>query len=291
MTPRPRLLPIPIPPALHETLESYLRRLSATNRVHPEDLKHHLDFDPTLPIDTISPNNLNGLSIVTGYPPTELARALPELDHRHTTATLFRRQPMPACPRCTSRHRGGPVTRYYPHHVRTCPKHLLWIGHQPARHHQPRTFVDISAAANVIAAQTRHRRLARRRGTSITAHAFTYARRIWTRTPQLSDTVGATLDPSHLGKTGSPEDPKYQAAIYPRLVTITTLLTSPYWRDVALDHRLGGAFFAEAGRILLSDRHYQPPPGHPLRTWLDDLATLQAEPASLISALARFTEP
>ncbi len=281
---RPRPLPIRIPPALNETVESYLGRLAATNYVHLDDVKLHLDIDPTLPIEVISHDNTSTLGTLTGYTPTELARALPELDRRHTNPAQFRRQPMPACPRCTSRHHGGPVTRYYPHHIRTCQKHRLWLGHQPNRRPNNRTFVDLSAMPTVLAAQTRHRRLALRRGIYITVHAFAYAHRIFTHTTQPATTRFPT------GPTTS-DDPQHQAAIYPDLVAITALLTSHYWREIAMEPHLGPAFLTAAGRIILGDRHFRPRHDHPLHAWSKDLAALQSEPDSVLSALARSIEP
>jgi hypothetical protein len=68
------------------------------------------------------------LAAVTGYPPGNLARALPELRVPEPEWLALRHLAQRACPRCTARHQGGPVRRLFAHHEYLCTRHGYWIG-------------------------------------------------------------------------------------------------------------------------------------------------------------------
>ena len=79
------------------------------------------------------------LAAVTGYPPGNLARALPELRQPGPDWLSLRHLAQRACPRCTARHHGGPVRRLFAHHEYLCTRHGYWIGPpDPSRDDPPR---------------------------------------------------------------------------------------------------------------------------------------------------------
>lgn len=68
------------------------------------------------------------LAAVTGYPPGNLAWALPELRKPGPDWLALRHLARRACPRCTARHQGGPVRRLFAHHEYLCIRHGYWTG-------------------------------------------------------------------------------------------------------------------------------------------------------------------
>src|SRR4051794_24099099 len=100
-------LPMPVAPAGHETVPSYIERLAALHGLHPREVWESIS----------TPRAGSGrrdvvadrLAVLTGRPPTHLARALPELRDPAPDWTAWRHQPQPGCPRCDARHDGGPV--------------------------------------------------------------------------------------------------------------------------------------------------------------------------------------
>src|SRR5699024_3458758 len=98
------------------------------------------------------------LAILTGYSAERLCMHLPDL--RGLDHDVFSRYAGPACPRCTARHPGRPIARYYAYHAQACSRHRLWIGFgRPWEKRPGERFIDITCAPEVLAAQTRHRRI------------------------------------------------------------------------------------------------------------------------------------
>ncbi|APE10923.1 TniQ family protein [Rhodococcus ruber] len=276
-----RPLPIPAPPTTDETIESYLQRIAHLNHVHIDELKLHLGLNHTRWVETMNATGIGRLTAVTGRSRAELIRALPELDERHKNPALFRDTRRPACPDCVRRHRGGPILRYYPPHIHVCTKHRIWIGHAFALSSpRPDTCLDISKIPEIPAAQRRHRRLAQCHGTLRTHDAFTCARRIWDHTvdPLLTNPVADTLtllNPTAVRHFTS--DQAYPAAIYPKLVTITTMLLSSHWRRVAAHPDSRNEFFREANRRIHGGDHDWISGSHPLNQWVEHLVDQRNE--------------
>ncbi|WP_083864158.1 TniQ family protein [Nocardia exalbida] len=263
-----RRLPIPAPPALNETTESYLRRLANVNHVTLGELKLHLGLSATSGVGDLPPHNLRRLATITGYSSAQLARALPDLGNRFLNRDLFSLPSRDACPACTRRHRGGTVTRYFPHHAHVCRRHRLWIREPTYQG----TFLDISPVPAILTAQARHRRLARRFGPIPTEHAYTTARDSWQYVRQLTKTVDTALGIFCPGRTRIfGDDPAFLAATYPDVVSLTVLLVSPYWRQLAADPDTRHRFYAEAGWRTRRDRRYRPMRNDTLHEWVEDL--------------------
>ena len=161
-----RRLPIPVPPARHETVASYLARLANLHGLGPGELWHQVSSpQPGTRRRDVIPDRL---AVITGRPAEHLARALPELRHPGPDWQAWRHQPQPGCPRCDARHDGGPVTRLLPHHRYVCTRHRYWTG--PPDAGQPATPLG-PELASIVQAQWRHLRLLRRHGPAATYDA------------------------------------------------------------------------------------------------------------------------
>jgi len=257
-----RRLPITTPPFPSETVGSYVRRLAIANHLHPGDFEVYLRRRER----RVNPARL---AAVSGRPLSLLQRALPELRPALSLPSGFdHHEPTLACRFCTAaRGITGTVTCWAPPHRNVCMRHRRWIGHiDPAfqgllggRDPQP----DLTVLPDVVAAERRLRRLARRRGQEQVILAYRTGLHValrWAdrndwgyhryRRIQLLGFVPATdwRFPSW--------DPVLRAAVYPEAVAVTSLVLSPYWAGVAADPRERRRFYAEAGRRLhLPDYH------------------------------------
>jgi len=174
-----RRLPIPVPPARHETVASYLARLANLHGLDPGELWQQASTpQPGTRRRVINPSLL---AAITGRPAEHLARALPELRRPGPDWPAWRHQPQPGCPRCDARHDGGPVTRLLPHHRYVCARHRYWTG--PPDAGQPATPLG-PELAGIVQAQRRHLRLLRRHGPAATYDAvltgFLLCGHLWT---------------------------------------------------------------------------------------------------------------
>lgn len=209
---------------------------------------------------------MEGLSALTGYCIDRLHKALLDLRYRDYALAL---SPGPACPRCTARFPGGEVMRYYADHDAACPSHRLWLG--PAYQYRDLRgvrYVDISPVPEVLAAQTRHRRMIQ--GPWRISGGFDLAKRLLSNEwPSLSTMTETLLE--RLGVSGERPplgDPRLRAAQYPREVRIARLFASPHWlRTSVLDR---GAFLAELGVRLHGDAGYVPHGNSLAHRWLDE---------------------
>jgi hypothetical protein len=270
-------LPIPIPPAMNETIESYLHRLAVVNHISYHTLTVHLGLTSDRRGLRMRPDNLARLAMVTGYSPEHLTRALPQLANRHTDPAHLANWPRPACPACTNRHRGGRVTRYYPTYVHACPKHRLWVsGGEFQRIHRG-DVLDISGTPAIVAAHSRHRRLAQQRGPQPTQYAFTVARGFWNNLASIPARSGVSERLGILKPVARPvislDDLEYLAASYPNVVNIAALLASPHWRRVASRNGTRKLFLTELGcRTSGERRPYWPRHNSdPIAQWIDRL--------------------
>jgi TniQ len=230
----PAELPWPVPPFHGETTNSYLYRLAVANHIHPDDLRAHLTGTRQQ-----APVTVEDLAAVTGRSQHSLSHALPEL--RSDTAPGAD-PPVPAyvrrtvCWRCASR-RGAFIfaVTWQPAEVTLCPSHLIWLG-PPIRAHRGRQY-DVHDLPDIVHAQQRHYRLARRYGRQATADAFAEAAHItalWAR-HGLHDDRRKPLIRAFLGHktlTGRlpPGDPITPVVTYPETVDLARVLASPRWR-------------------------------------------------------------
>lgn len=163
---RPPRLPIPVPPARHETLASYLARLAALHGLTPRDLWQPISSPApgTARLDVLAARLdvlADRLAALAGRPTEHLAGALLELREPPPDWSAWRHQPQPGCPRCDARHDGGAVARLLPHHRYVCTRHRYWIG--PPDAGQPATALG-DELDDVVRAQRRHLRLLSRHG-------------------------------------------------------------------------------------------------------------------------------
>ncbi|MBV9023003.1 MAG: TniQ family protein [Streptomycetaceae bacterium] len=230
----PSRLPRPIPPFPGETTKSYLYRLAVANQLHPDDLHAHLTGTRHhVPI------TLDGLAAATGRSPHSLSHALPELRPGATPGTY---PALPAharrtiCRRCAA-HRGAFrfATIWRPVEVNICPSHPIWLG-PPVRTHNGDQY-DVGDLPEILHAQRRHYRLARRHGRQTAAEAFTEATHITTlwarhgfhherRIPLIQALRGHRPFTSRL-RSGDPITP---LVTYPESVDLSRVLAMPHWR-------------------------------------------------------------
>jgi hypothetical protein len=147
-----RRLPAPLPPAQHETIASWLHRLAAVHGLPASALRAHLRIGQPAPGGGV-PGLAARLAAVTGYPPGNLARALPELRVPEPDWLSLRHLAQRACPRCTARHQGSPVRRLFAHHEYVCGRHGYWIGPPDPSRDDP--LCPLAAQAPELAAAQR----------------------------------------------------------------------------------------------------------------------------------------
>ncbi|MFD8098602.1 TniQ family protein [Nocardia fluminea] len=269
-----RRLPIPVPPALNETSESYLRRLAAINYLSFDDLHDHLGIKPGLVQLRLHPPHVARLVAITGYPLPQLVRALPQLSGTRADVAVHLNSPRPACPHCTRRHRGGRVFRYYPTNVHICPKHKIWVT---GTIENQQLIVDIGHISAITAAHTRHRRAAIASPTREIRHAFYVAHDIWDKLPDHPATAAYDqrlarlgLDPS--GRV-SIDDARYLAASYPNVVDIAVVLASPQWQRIGPSKRRLMRLLRKLGERIVGEGGIYWPyyNGDPLAKWVNAL--------------------
>jgi hypothetical protein len=230
----PSRLPCPIPPFPGETTPSYLHRLAIANQLQPADLRAHLTGTRHP-----APITLDGLATATGRSPHCLHHALPEL---RPDTTPGADPVLPAhirgtiCWRCAAR-RGTFrfATTWRPIEVNICPTHLIWLG-PPVRAHRGGQY-DIGDLPEILHAQQRHYRLARRHGRQTAADAFTEAAHItalWARhgfhPDRRTPLIHAFLGHNPLTSRLPSGDPITPIVTYPETVNLARVLVMPRWR-------------------------------------------------------------
>jgi len=242
LTARPDVRPLPVPlrPANHETLASYLRRLANANDVPDHDLLQHLQNSRGRHRSV----DVDRLAAATGRPTRVLRLALPELRNVYERSLAVRSgcevdlvvlQIRPACRRCTAAHAGGQVECWQAPEINLCMRHRLWIGNgvgNPARQ------LDISWLPEILSAQRRHLNLLRRHGRRQVTLAHSEAWQICLRWQERRDHQQRIRHRMRaFAMDGLPDDADLphlvHAAIYPELVALTSLLAADYWRLLA----------------------------------------------------------
>jgi len=268
-------LPIPAPPARHETVVSYLTRLAVLHRLPTRELWE--------PVSTPRPGtnrrdiDLERLAALTGRPGVELARALPELRSPAPAWGSWRHQSQPRCPRCDARHDGGPVHRLLPQHRYVCTRHRYWIG--PPDAGQAATALDHPEQQELVRAQWRHLRLVHQRGAAAAFDAvltsFLICGHLWAdHRWQDRDVVRRWIGRCHLLIPTGRETEKFSAsrvfaAVYPEAVALAEAIAAPTWR-----HRAGGnkaeqaAFVAHVGHLLRRPDYQPPEHGDAIAHWM-----------------------
>lgn len=241
-------LPFQVKPFARETLRSYINRLTAA---------HGFAHTYLRPVTTRSsksnwlPSRADRLAYLTGLPVEHLRAALPELrlgddDHAPSIHGSRKKGMSTACRRCVSARISNPPAEGVqvwpePYHY-LCWKHRLWLGHLVA---PPEEQIDLTGYPEILKAHVRHRRLGRRYGAAATkdmtavaqtllfhedsnstARVFEFYRKprpFESRLPALAERDGLQ---------GDIPKPYREIAVYPELVTLTSILLSSYWRNV-----------------------------------------------------------
>jgi hypothetical protein len=235
-SPPPRL-PRPVPPFPGETTASYIYRLAVANKIHPADLQAHLAGRREH-----GPVTLDALAATTGRLQRSLAYALPEL----RPGTLLRAGPVlpghvrrTVCWRCAARRDAFPYAIVWqPAEACICPAHRIWLG--SAAYPRHRGQYDVGDLPEILQAQQRHYRLARRHGRQAAIDALAEAAHItalWARhgfyrdrrTPPIQALRG---DVPLTGKLPS-GDAVTAVVTYPETVELARVLAMPRWRNPA----------------------------------------------------------
>ena len=269
-----RRLPIPVPPARHETVASYLARLASLHGLDPGELWQQASTpQPGTRRRVINPGRL---AAITGRPAEHLAWALPELRRPGPDWQAWRHQPQPGCPRCDARHDGGPVTRLLPHHRYVCTRHRYWIG--PPDAGQPATPLG-PGLAGIVQAQRRHLRLLRRHGPAAAYDAvltgFLLCGHLWTDQPgewpepwqRWTRRAEILIPPG--AESSQFSAARIFAAAYPEAVGLAGLIASPAWRSLAAGDPAQQQQFTAAIGQRLGRPGYQPAgTGDPIAHWM-----------------------
>lgn len=237
-----RPLPRPVTPVLNETIESYLHRLAAANRLDATALRIHITGSKR----KAAPVPLATLALLSGQRPEALRYAILELSTGEELATMnIGSRPRPGgserrrCLLCT-RARGhcADVWCWSHHDDVICLRHLRWIG--DGSDHSDAGQPDLSGQPDILRANRRHRGLIRRYGRSTATTAFREARYICRRWHDRGDhqhdfqrLMG--LFHGHKWRIAA-SHPTVHAASYPQIVELTRLLATPFWRAKAQQH-------------------------------------------------------
>jgi hypothetical protein len=188
------------------------------------------------------PVAMDALAAATGRSRRALAYALPEL----RTGALPRADPVlpghvrrTVCWRCAARRDVFPyATVWQPAEACICPAHRIWLGSAAhPRHHRQ---YDIGGLPEILRAQQRHYRLARRHGRQAAIDAIAEAAHItalWARHGFYQDRRTPLIQAlrGEVPLTGKlpASDPVTAVVTYPETVDLARVLAMPRWRNPA----------------------------------------------------------
>lgn len=246
-----RPLPLPVKPFPRETEDSYLWRLSQTNKIPVQRLSSPSQW-------LLSRRDyVSRLSIVSGQPRDSLLRAIPHLGE---TEQRPRQRARYACRRCVAQRTGTTnhsVWSWMTCHDQVCVPHRLWIGRAVD---SPAGQLDLTDLPKVVRAQRRHYRLLRRHGSLMMDACYRFGSEFWhnlfQRGYRLSDRAERLRRLSPVNGLVRPFDPRRYVAVYPEIVETISLYASPRWRSLALadDEAKFEQFKAEFNRRLPQER-------------------------------------
>ena len=273
---RPPRLPIPVPPARHETLASYLTRLAALHGLHPRELWE--------PVSTPQPGTTRrtraGRPARRGHRPPAVSSSL---GHCPSCATRRRTGPPgdtsrnPAAPAATPATTAARCSDCCRSTATSAPGTGTGSDHRTPANPPPRSTTRTSRTSSPRSAGTP--RLLRRHGAAVTFDAvltgFLICGHIWA--DRLDDWSAATSRWTHRSHTLIPvgletdtfSAARIFAAIYPETVDLAQLIASPAWRSLAAgDADQQQRFVNELGRRL-GRPDYQPPQnGDAIAHWM-----------------------
>jgi len=186
-----------------------------------------------------APITVEALSAATGRPSRSLIYALPEL---RTGTTPGADPPVPVhvrrtvCYRCAARRSAFIfAVTWQPAEVTICPNHGIWLG-PLVRAHRGGQY-DVRDVPDVLHAQRRHYRLARRCGRRTAANAVAEAAHItalWARhgfhVDRRKPLIHAFFGQAPLTGRLAAGDPITPVVTYPETIDLARVLAMPRWR-------------------------------------------------------------
>lgn len=281
---RPRRLPRCRRPYPGETLQSYLGRLDRANGLPAGSLAEQRAASPL--------DSVEFVAAVTGIAQRALVFALPEVrSQRHLTSyPQLRGQPSTGCRshacRWCAAGKGiaGVVAVWCTHERVLCARHRMWTG---CTSMWSTDQVSVAALPEVLAAHRVHRRLISRWGREPVRRAFGDAVDIvagWLSQrvlPACQVRLDRLLDDdSGAGWNGA----RTQAARYPSVVALTTVLVDPGW--VARLRARDPAQWGDACRYVadtVTDGYRPSGVGDPLIRWSRDAVAVTASRPETVS--------
>ena len=254
---RPPRLPIPVPPARHETLASYLTRLAALHGLPPRVMG--TGQQPT-PRDDTTELLVDRIAAFTGHRPRAPRSGLARAATRRRTGPRGDTNPNPAAPlRRPPRRRPG--ERLLPHHYYVCTRHRYWIG--PPDADQPAT--PWTRTSRIVRAHRHHLGCCGRHGAAVAFDAvltgFLICGHIWA--DRLEDgSVFTASGPAAPRSSSRPAPRRHVQRLtdlrgrLPRSRHLAGLIASPAWRHLAAgDADQQRQFTTEVGRRLGRPHH------------------------------------
>lgn len=277
-------LPRPVRPLPNEVLAEYLTRLAKANGISRARLEALLTRR--------GPTIRAALATTVSMSDRAIAFALPELrvaDDSDVYPALLQREVEsigPGCPLCASRH-GQRISLpqvWSTHDSVVCVSHNMWLNGTAFRVDPTRPVLKIVGAsrADILLAHRRHQRLIRHHGRPAIQRSFTDAYEImeqWNYWRPL-EAIGFRLielqpDETQRGSGTASRN----AAMYPEIVRLTTVLSDMAWRRrlLAKDRAKRGKAMIDLFELVLDgDRPYRA--ADPIYEWrLRQLAAMDVE--------------
>jgi hypothetical protein len=269
-----RTLPRQVKPFHGEILLSYLGRLAHANRLDPQALRRYIAEGQR---NGIVP--ANRLAAVSGVAAVALEQAIVDLDgvplartYYYRTIAIHPQISAAACQMCAAaRGITQPVICWKPAERVICLRHRRWTGSdksglQPSIDRQP----------DIVRAHRQHLRLVRRFGRDEVTMGFEVAAEIcrqWRDQREHDEAFNERLAIFHGPDWQlSPANPTVAAAAYPQVVGLTRLITSPYWRSLAVAYTSRGpSLFQQEMRLTVAPAYRWPQPSFskdPLHRWI-----------------------
>jgi hypothetical protein len=251
-----------VKPFPNEDVASYMGRLADANRLDTDALSRLITGTKrvrNLPLDL--------LAVIAAVSSQTLEFAIIDIARAPAPQQYVRGA---ACQLCAAtKGATRPVSYWRPSEKVVCLHHRRWIGSrggQPSLDRQPA----------IIKAYGQHLRLVKRFGREEATRGFGAAINVcreWREMRQHNEGELRLLDSFHgPGWQLTSDDPTVEAAVYPQVVALARLLTSPYWKTLAVEESSTGQrlFARELTRTVAPTCRWPQPSESkdPLYLWL-----------------------
>jgi len=272
-----RPLPRQVRPVQNETTVSFVQRLAHANHIRADDLTEYLNARMTTSGRHIRVS-LQILADAAGIDAGHLIHALPQLQAGPARSGIV---PSPvtsaevrlACRRCMAgRNIFSAVTVLTWTDQNVCLRHQLWTGHGVTTIEDQ---ADVTGMPEVGRAQARHQRLAHQHGLWRVRDCYETAERTidWSSRESSSRTARQERIRRFLAasRTGTLPRSYDYASYYPEVVSVLSVLASPYWQRMAGSGDTDDAlrFYRQVAANCLTTG--TPRQNTPLRNWIVEL--------------------